>query len=362
MKNPSIKEGGIARIFGGIKKLFTRQSGGDALIAWVPESERNLGTKHITKNGVYKASDDGYYAYSSVTVNVSTDTGVTGAEDDGEQHYVRPNAETGELVDTLVPSSIQVVTPPTFTGPYGDGAYIGFDGMVVKAFLASGEVWEDAGHPGGVIPFNELVFPVTVAEYNPDAPSEYGRSTSSILPSGGYVPIYSEAVCNYQLNNPTKNYSHNLGIVGVGTTGGLFKPSNNNYQLIFASAKREEITYIRKTLYIDVNGDTKINETVAPTLNMGDSYTHDGKKVYYAYASVPGNSTIAGVNTIPTYDAPIMNVGRGEIAWTMVYGSTEITGGTPIPVNWSRPGDGVILEDAFAITVVDITPGGHGED
>lgn len=175
MKNPTILEGGIARIFGNIKALFTRQLNSDEKIKWVPESDRQLTTKYITQNGIYRASDDGYYAYSSVTVSVPTDSGASGTGDDGEQHYVAPDPETGELVDTVMPSSIAITTQPTKTS-YRSGETIDFSGIVVTAYLASGEIWEDGNHPGGIVPAGELVFPITTAEYGEqEIPVEWSR-------------------------------------------------------------------------------------------------------------------------------------------------------------------------------------------
>lgn len=37
---------------------------------WVPEDERQTMDKIVTRNGTYKAADDGVYAYSSVTALV----------------------------------------------------------------------------------------------------------------------------------------------------------------------------------------------------------------------------------------------------------------------------------------------------
>ena len=37
---------------------------------WVPEDERRLMDKIVTRNGTYKAADDGVYAYKSVTALV----------------------------------------------------------------------------------------------------------------------------------------------------------------------------------------------------------------------------------------------------------------------------------------------------
>lgn len=71
-----------------IRLSFYMSSGNDesayrSWIVWNPP----VGSKTITENGIYNAGDDGYYAYSSVTVNVSggggsgvqVETGVEGA-------------------------------------------------------------------------------------------------------------------------------------------------------------------------------------------------------------------------------------------------------------------------------------------
>jgi hypothetical protein len=119
-----------------------------------------LGTKIITENGTYKASGDGYYGYSEVTVSgIGT---ATGTGPDGETHSYTEDGEGG-ITDAVLPDSIAVVTPPTVT-TYAGGATVDFSGMVVKAYLKSGEIWSDAAHPNGVIPISELTLPVTTAD------------------------------------------------------------------------------------------------------------------------------------------------------------------------------------------------------
>lgn len=51
------------------------------------------------------------------------------------------------------------------------------------------------------------------------------------------------------------------------------------------------------------------------------------------------------------------------LAYVMLYGDIDYTdGGTQIPVQWERPGDGTILETTFGITVVPVNAGGQGDD
>lgn len=341
MKNPSILEGGIARAFSAIRKLFTRQSGSDELIAWVPESDRQLTTKYITQNGVYRASDDGYYAYSSVTVNVSTTDSVTGKDPvTGEDVVVKPDPQTGELVETVVPSSIEVVTPPTFTGPYGDGAYISFEGIEVKAYLASGEVWEDADHPGGVIPNSELTFPVTVTEYS---------------------DVYSYSEVTTDLNVTPLPSTFNF-IVGNGYGTGA-EPEYICSQPVFITTGMN-VTSEETHLFICATGSSTpftLYRTATGQTENARQTTINGKTVYYSglYGSTIPSTYPLPMNTIEGWtEAP----GFGNIAYAMVYGDTIAGGNQQVPVEWQRPGDGAVLDDAFGIYVVDITPGGHGED
>ena len=156
-----INEGGMSRQFGDVKRLWTRQNGSDELLPWVPETDRGLKTRTIDKNGIYVAENEGTYAWSSVTVNVPDNISVTGKGRDGKQHAITKNPQTGELVDTLVPSSIVVEYPPTTPyGIYNDGQPIVKVGMVVKAYMEDGTIWEDENHPEGYIPNNELsIFP-----------------------------------------------------------------------------------------------------------------------------------------------------------------------------------------------------------
>ena len=143
-KNITIQEGGTVKTMTVHKLKTTLVAGGTCL--WVPEDEVSLGTKHITENGTYTASEDGKYGYSQVTVNVPGGAGgspggvgstVVGKDPTtGEDQAVTVN-ENGELETTRLPESIAITTQPTKT-EYIDGETIDTTGIVVHAYYADG--------------------------------------------------------------------------------------------------------------------------------------------------------------------------------------------------------------------------------
>lgn len=177
-KSPVIKEGATP-ITLTCDKIKTNTSGGGTQ-NWLPEDEVNLGTKHITKDGTYKASNDSLYGYSEVTVS---GIGKAVGKDPvtGEDKLVEPDPETGELEETVLPASIMVTTPPTKTA-YTQGDNIDFSGIVVTMFNKAHESM-------GSVPFNELTFVPTVASGDVNPPS--GEATLSDVHSASYSWIQS---------------------------------------------------------------------------------------------------------------------------------------------------------------------------
>lgn len=152
-KNIVIQEGGLGKQLTA-DKLKTNLVGGGTCL-WVPEDDTHLGTKYITNNGTFKASDDGLYGYSEVTVSgIGT---VTGKDPDtGEEVEVHRDPETGEIVETVIATEIRVVTLPAKT-TYTHGETIDYSGIVVHKYSAKGTDL-------GAVPFGELVFPETTAD------------------------------------------------------------------------------------------------------------------------------------------------------------------------------------------------------
>lgn len=333
-KNPTVLEGGIARVFSGIRKLFTRQSGSDDMITWVPESDRQLGTKYITQNGVYLASDDGYYAFSSVTVSVPTNTGVTGEGEDGEQHYVAPDPDTGELVDEVIPSSIVVETPPTNQyGIYKDGQAIEKDGMVVKAYLASGELY--TGLPDGIVPNEQITLVPATSAYDENT-YQSGAYVSDLetkydmpIPSGGATVIW--------VNQSTgQTYEVNYEIHS-GYTGGFVQQADIGGSLVrFVSAKEGSSWY--------PSGESRGIDTI------GTGYR----------PPVNGAVIQSVVGAVATHQPGASTDDANAALWTLIYGEKVQGAGSvqAITAEWPRTGDGATLSDTFEILVAPPIYGG----
>ena len=324
-KNITIQEGGVAKQLT-VDKLKTNEVGGGTCL-WIPEDEVQLTTKNITANGTYKASDDGYYGYSEVTVNgIGT---ATGTGPDGETHSYTEDGEGG-VTDTVIPDSIAVVTPPTVT-TYADGATIDFSGMEVKAYLKSGGVWSDAAHPNGTIPISELSFPVTVADKGETRSDEWSDGdgiNAALVSYMQYWNVYDDG------HEEQRWVSQVLGSMGGKTAalGGngptqFFATFYNNELYVFGStADRNLNTMVLQETEKEKN---KVWETAA-----GRSFSSGTGEVRHA-------SGFDEFTSIPT--STVEPTGTPSLSPVDAYQT--------IPVQWIRPGDYKTLESSFEITV-----------
>ena len=332
-KNIVIQEGGISKQLTA-DKLKTNLVGGGSCL-WVPEDTTALVTKHISENGTYRASDDGYYGYSEVTV--SGIGAVTGKDPDGsgDDAQATVDPETGNIVVNKLPSSIRVITPPT--NPYGvytDGQAITTDGMVVKAYLASGAEYK-------TVPNNEITLTPTAADYSQTSgnrTSEYsgfgqgpwpqpvnscmGRATAGQESGGEYYPEY------ITIESP--------GYIAVRPLG------NNNYAILLCSSNPGTG---RVGLQIGTPWPQWTN------VSLYKSYTHDGKTVYYADDIVLGYSSAAGLSGMNS-TVEGSDLDNAKAAWVIIYGTeTQVANAQTITVLWPRQGDGEVLETTFDILV-----------
>jgi len=321
-RTQSIKEGGKSRVMTA-KVLKTNLQGGGTCL-WIPEMDVTLKTKYITKSGTYPASADECYGFSEVTVS-GVDVEITQDEDGDDVAKITDGGETRE---EKLPSEIRIEREPYFTGPYGDHAYIIFDGLVVHGYSASGVDL-------GAIPFNELVFPVTVTDIS-QAGGE-GRATSELI--DGEVAFGAPPVVVGDLTQTHDKY------VG-GSVAFVLAPTIS----VFTASKS---SFVGRTWEEWGADTTPRNERTLEAM----SFTHDGKIAYFAGASDPLLSR--GCN-IPTIDR---SVNAEYVAWTILYGDITFNLGQNIPVQWNRPYDGQQLETSFYVSVVDVGPmGGQGED
>ena len=367
MKNLSIKEGGRAKSFSA-NRIYVRQPGSNLLVPYVPlDTKTPLGSKSITKNGTYKASEDGKYAWDSVSVNIDRTKYVSGRGADGQEHVIRNDGDASSpLTDMIVPASIKVIKPPTFTGPYGYNANIMTSGMVVKAYKADGSVYVDSQYPNGVIPLSEITIDPMTAIYDPS--KDFPTATSSLIDDMSFMknpfPTGSPT-SQFRYVNAGKDWTATITWETQGAeaiTGAMtrFEPGPGYSLAINAIAASKSPLSIR---YVEQTHDNKTGEdsTVYGQWSSLFTFTYAGKTVYYTNAGVISGYTYVTpccANDV-FYTNNTENVRK--IAWTMIYGKVRESGYI-IKVRWARPGDGAILEDDFCITCYDTRPAGRGED
>lgn len=337
--NTIISEGGKGYSFGPVKALMVEGDNGD-FYPWYPEADRALGSLSVDKNGVYRASDRGAYGWNRVSVNVAQSDSVTGRDPDtGEEKSVTVNPETGELVEKVVPVEIRVIEPPT--NPYGvyvDGQTITKDGMVVKAYGANGDEMQ-------TVPVGEITINPTVAFFD----------ESKDRPGG-------EKVIATPLDIGGANIFINKGVPLIYYTP-LSGPSSSTSPFSFGFP--DSVVYTLDAWHDSVSSISYYMIVASHTISqyVQNTYTHDGKTVYYSIFDTrmsEANSSVDGTN------APLSGYDKSKgvaMAWSMIYGDIEeIPAGAPqtITVSWPRPGDGAILETNFDILVG--PRGGQGDD
>lgn len=321
-KNIVIQEGGIGKQLTADKLKTILVGGGTCL--WVPEDETQLGTKYVSENGTYKASDDGYYGFSEFTVSgVGTATGKDG---DGDQAQTTVDPETGDLVTKKLIESIQITTPPAKT-TYQDGETLAFSGLVVHGYSST-------GRDMGVIPLNKLSISPTTAAY--DAETATQTATSEFCPEGinisGYVYEESEST--------DIRYTTTIS----GADAYCTRIANGLLGIIDAARSPGEITTQLNIAYYKETGEIASQSTRTSTIDY--SFTYDGKTVYYKNGY--GGSKPPIISPSPSDGGSASDT---QIAWTMIYGDiTEKHSVQTITVSYTNDA-GTVLTATFTVNV-----------
>jgi len=295
--NTSIKEGGKARSFGPVSALMVQGDDGKYL-PWVPESERQLGTKSVNKNGVYQAKKDGVYGWRSFSVNVPTDQGVTGTDPTTGQQVAVGVGPTGELTETVVPVEIRVTTPP-FKTSYVSGEIINLAGIVVTAYDINGEALQE-------LSMSDLAVIPIIADY------QYSGDWCGGLP----VLLGNQATGYYWANSTLLS----SGVLYFGDV------SINCH---------------------DGNRVTVSNSKTGQSNTLNYKYTDFDKPGDYGVKAYVSQGSVGLV-----WSAPNIMIGGS----TGVAATNEVESGQLITLYWPRPGDGAVLETGFYIDVVDVSP------
>lgn len=348
-KDIIIEEGGVGRQFTGVTKLQTKQIEG-GVCYWVPEDETELTNKTITENGTYRAADDGVYGWDTINVNVPGGAGgdpggigssIVGIDPtDGEEYAVEIN-EDGEIEKTKLPVRIEVITPPTKT-EYEDGETINPTGIVVRAYYADGTEY------GSVLP-SELGYEPERAEYSGsgDQTAESTLDTSPIIqpiPFGQNLEYKSHGGGGSSAYTYTNTYTFN----NSGACVAIPKPNGAGFIWVFATASPGAIITEHIVGINDATGNVFEDRTTAYTVDQ--SYTADGKTVYYSSNGISGGRSYELVTPPPAYEYAEPWPSR-EVAWTVIYGTLSGGGTQTITVKWPRIIDRKVLTATFDITV-----------
>lgn len=321
-----------------LDRIRTPGLGGSA-VTWVPDADTICDQLKVTANGTYSAAEAGKYGYDYVVVSVPGSS-VTGRDPDtGEDVEVHRDPDTGEIVETVIPVEIRVIEPPTNPyGTYRDGQTITKDGMVVKAYLASGGEY-------GTVPNSEITLNPTTAVYDASKDQPAGGEKSSDLSTGFVQPI------PYQASFEGKDAQGNSTKVAGGSAMIAFGGTIPKY--IIASASSPIQYTVTRTSASDPT-----HPSIKPGTLSGSAVSHDGKTAYYIELST-------GYNVDGKAERNSEPLDMGNAAWTVIYGEGEErpAGSTQtITVSWPRPGDGAILETTFDINVGPHGGGPTGED
>ena len=328
-KNITIQEGSVAKQLT-VDKLKTNLVGGGTCL-WLPEDEVLLGQKTINANGTYKASDDGLYGYSQVTVSnagIASGTipsGATLPTGDGNEYSVTTD-NNGNLDFLKIPSSIQITTQPTTT-EYYDGDTIDFTGMVVTMYDANGQSM-------GTISLSELILPITEA----DDGSAYHDEWSDGAGVNALMVTYTQRWWLDPYGNEKTTYCSEP----VGTRDGL--------PVMYGDSTGPTQFFITK-----YNGYTYCMGSTASRHLYG--YTYDASAPYNNYSLFHSTSFTTGIGQVVNaayVDEWATAVPESTVEPTGTENLHPMSGVQTIPVKWARTGDGKVLETSFEITVTDV--------
>lgn len=337
---PSIEEGGIARNFTADRVRTQLDGGGYA--DFVPEDTVKRGAKIITKdNKTYKAKKDGLYAYSQVMVSGISVTKST--DQQGHDIIIHTDSDGTKVYE--LPTSIEITRLPDHL-EYGDRAYINPEGIVVRAYKESGELWSNEDYPNGIIPLDELIFDPDVTDYN------------EVHTQWEVPDLIDPVYLNYVTKDKVfKGKDTDIAYFIIDdVTSHVFPPvSVYMIQYSYGGSKAESYRCFVSREPFSGESHRKAPWSWDPNRRTweGRLWTVEGHSAYIAYVE-----TGAGI-----FNVPFSAVQRYGIESTAVLAVTTGTPGEPkqtIKVKWERPWDEEILETSFGVTV--IPAGGHGDD
>ena len=346
-KNIIIQTDGVSHTYNGVEEIHTQDKDGNRT-TWVPLDGTNLGVKTITQSGTYKASDDGYYAYSKVIVNAKAKA--VGKKEDGNTYAIATN-DQGETVEVLLPDTIKIETAPT-KQTYDEGESIDLAGAVVMAYNGDGTVWHDVDHLSGIIPVSEL------------HPAPQKASTTVSIVESGSVEYTSDLVSDPI--NPSRNLVTQLvdssGSVKLTKTRVFTFYGNAIFvKVVGTSTTPNILMYFTGICEISTTNESEnkrtgvvTTETTVETIDAnetGNIYSHNDEEIKYSILSAQYDCVLSYNGYM--YEQVLTQVPADEYLWTLEHGTPiqTIPATQRITVLWSRPEDNMALSDTFNVSV-----------
>lgn len=393
-KNAAIIEGDITKKFNPVSKVKVSNSDtGES--TWIPEESKETHSLSVIKNGIYYAASEGYTAYDTVTVNVSSETevnyegiiadmpdladlglydlddleGLEGLDldldelqdlenlildgdlaegeipesgatikgidpDSGETLEVGLD-EDGNLMEQVLPDHIHIVVYPR-KRHYQEGEIIDFSGIHVYLMKKGTERFTCEQYPTGEIPFEELVFPETIAS----GEGSHGRVidvTADLGLPDDLLPITlssSPIVINFDNTYVPQEIIETTAPTSIGLF--IDNPDSESYKFIVT---------------VEASKNSFVQKENDSSYGTAKEFTYGNKTVYYASFTMYTPWVITSINGSVNAYNPLKFIEKiPELAWVLVYGTIE-EGEKGIPVQWMRS-DGEILEDTFEIEIV----------
>lgn len=313
-----------------LAKLRTPGIGGDS-ITWVPHNDTLCAALTVRANGTYNADDRNVYGFDYVAVSVPGDS-VTGKDPaTGQEVVVSKDPDTGEIVETVVPTEIRVITPPTKI-IYTHGETIDYSGIVVHAYSSTGQ-------DIGAVPFNQLVFTVTTADAQQSDEWTDGAGLNAMMLA--YTPHW--LILENVATGEVREYQYYVS-KALGTKAG--RPA--------AYGSPDGPATVLATRYNGQNYLSFVSGIVGQNQNMYAYY--DGEiSGGFKYSGWGGNGSTGGLPSVPgfvigAWEQYLTDLPESTVNPTRVDPST-VRATQSIPVQWSRTGDGAILETSFNIQV-----------
>lgn len=322
-----------------LDRIRTPGLGGSA-VTWVPDADTICDQLKVTANGTYSAAEAGKYGYDYVFVSVPGSS-VTGRDPDtGEEVEVHPDPETGEIVTTVLPTEIRVITPPAKTD-YADGETIDYSGIVVHAYSSTGQDL-------GVVPFGELVFPETTADVQKTDGWSDGQGLNAMQIA--YTPHWNRA--EWAKIYPGRIDESQVFVCGtaLGTQDG--RPATYGAASGDTPGTLFVTRYYRYGKYYNYMASMAGNRGCDKYVYYAGELTDGGQRILTGWFDRGGTSARAGNKVFSKvgWEEYLTDIPISTVAPTTV-DPANLHAIQSLPVQWSRTGDGAVLETSFNIQV-----------